>query len=123
MKYFLANKCPDDRHFYGFRFQGRPPERFTNEFTSGGAGYVLSRDTVKRFSQRYMSDIKFCRNNSGYEDVDIALCLNQINVFPGESRDRLGRERFHPLNYTSMWDVPKYKKWATNYSKFPLKKV
>lgn len=121
LREFLANKCPTDNIYYGFRYKPYAPDTFKHDFNSGGAGYVISNKVVRQFSENYMTNKNFCRNTTGSEDVDIAKCLKEMNVQVGDSRDELGLERFHPLSYESMWNItPKNRTY--HHARFPLKK-
>ena len=65
---------------------------------SGGAGYVLSREALKRFVTSGLHNQKFCTaSDTGHEDIEIGLCLDRCGVEFIDTRDRLGRHRFHPL--------------------------
>ena len=58
-------------------------------FMSGGAGYVLSREAVRRFSQ---GQEKSCRpGNIGPEDVEMSRCLQRLGVSFIDTRDTEGR--------------------------------
>jgi glycoprotein-N-acetylgalactosamine 3-beta-galactosyltransferase len=122
LKRFLLDKCPTEDTFYGFRYKPLKPDTFKHDFNSGGAGYVISNKAVKQFTSKYASDGKFCRNTTGAEDVDIAKCLGEIGVKPGDSRDEFGLERFHPLSYESMWNITPMNK-TYHHARFPLKSV
>ena len=98
------------------------------------------------FSKKYNTDDMYCRNTSGSEDVDLAKCLGiikffssnhkfkddliiffskaEINIKPGETRDKLGRERFHPLDFQNSWELSVDKtSYEMKHSKFIMKKV
>lgn len=65
---------------------------------SGGAGYVLSKEAVKRFVEQAIPNKKLCRSdNDGAEDVEIGKCLEKVNVIAGDSRDHQARGRFFPF--------------------------
>jgi glycoprotein-N-acetylgalactosamine 3-beta-galactosyltransferase len=67
-------------------------------YMSGGAGYVLSKEAVIRFVEQAIPNGKKCRqNNKGAEDVEIGLCLQNVHVVAGDSRDEVGRGRFFPF--------------------------
>lgn len=48
-------------------------------YTSGGAGYVLSRGALKLIADGMNSDVKGCRKGGGAEDVNLGKSfLDQI---------------------------------------------
>lgn len=65
---------------------------------SGGAGYVLSREALKRFVEVGLPDPEKCRtDDGGAEDVEMGKCLESVGVSAGDARDSLGRGRFFPF--------------------------
>lgn len=65
---------------------------------SGGAGYVLSKEAVIRFVEKGLPYPEKCRSdNAGDEDVEIGICLDNVNVTAGDSRDNYNRGRFFPF--------------------------
>lgn len=65
---------------------------------SGGAGYVLSKEALKRFVERGITENAKCRkDNDGAEDVEMGKCLELVEVIAGDSRDSAGRGRFFPF--------------------------
>ena len=84
-------------------FAGRPSKEFgPNEFhgvcyNSGGAGYVLSKATLRKFFDTGL-DHPECgpQKHTAAEDVMITECLRKVfNVSMTDTRDDEGRERFH----------------------------
>ena len=48
----------------------------------------------------------------------------ELNIKPGETRDKLGRERFHSLDFQNSWDLPLNKaSYEIKHSKFSMRKV
>ena len=39
-------------------------------------------------------------SNGELEDQEISDCFRKVNVYPGETKDSLGRQRFFHDNYT-----------------------
>lgn len=59
---------------------------------SGGAGYVLSKEALKRFVEQAIPDKNNCNaGNGGREDLEMGRCLSNVNVIAGDSRDNQGR--------------------------------
>lgn len=64
---------------------------------SGGAGYVLSRKALETFATEAYENDSLCSREFQAEDLQLGMCLENIGVVAGDSRDREGMERFIPL--------------------------
>ena len=90
---------------------------------SGGAGYVLSKKAVANLVEDGLRNKEKCRpDGGGNEDVEMGLCLQRINVVPGDSRDENGRGRFFPFVpeyhlFPEMFKSP----WLQKYSFYNFK--
>lgn len=92
---------------------------------SGGAGYVLSKEALRRFALNSKSNSTLCKYNEGSnEDVKIGKCLEKLNVIAGDSRDERGYPRFFPLNLISyLTKSDKYIVWYEKYRYHQTEKV
>lgn len=86
-------------------------------YHSGGAGYVLSREALNRFAKRRAG---LCATDHGAEDVEIGRCLQHLGVKPGDSRDALGRTRFHCFDPETHLHGG-YPDWYLEYDKYGAK--
>ena len=70
-----------------------------NLYNSGGAGYTLSRGTLKRFVKDGLQNSRCApKRTTSYEDVMVAECLRLVlGISLADTRDDQGRERFHPF--------------------------
>jgi glycoprotein-N-acetylgalactosamine 3-beta-galactosyltransferase len=61
---------------------------------SGGAGYVLSKEALRRV----VKAVKMIGYEpfTSSEDVNLGPCLQEVKVKPGDSRDPTGEEIFTP---------------------------
>ena len=58
---------------------------------TGGAGYVLSREAVRRFVSGHVDQTKCRPGDEGPEDVEISRCLQRLGVSFIDTRDKNGR--------------------------------
>ena len=67
---------------------------------------------------------KLCSaNDTTLEDVMVGKCLMNAGVQPGDSRDKLHRERFMPLWVGGLLIPNKAPKWVGKYDFYPTKEV
>uniref|UniRef100_A0A7S1Y610 Hexosyltransferase n=1 Tax=Grammatophora oceanica TaxID=210454 RepID=A0A7S1Y610_9STRA len=95
--YLSTLGSPDEAHFAGRRFKGRGED---NYFNSGGAGYALSRGTLRKYIAEGYEDEEHCspHRRTPMEDVMMARCLrHKFGLGLTDTRDGEGRERFHPF--------------------------
>ncbi|EYC32284.1 hypothetical protein Y032_0003g1495 [Ancylostoma ceylanicum] len=107
LRYLLLPYSSKDALHFGFKF--RPYTK--RGYHSGGAGYILSREALRRFVNKAYSNDKICQvKGISVEDVAIGRCLERIGVRAGDTRDQEGLHRFSPLSPDSMISGP-YPKW------------
>lgn len=118
LRFLLMPHSPDEPIYFGCKFKP-----FVKQgYMSGGAGYVLSRNALKKFVE-IMPDSKKCKNSDdGSEDVEIGKCLEAIGVKAGDSRDAKGFHRFFPLFPGShlMPENADKPSWLWNYLYYPM---
>lgn len=76
-------------------------------YTMGGAGYVMNQKYMEQFYDSM--DEHFCLSSEQEmtfpEDVGINFCMGNIGVYPYNTRDEVGRERFHLRSPAALFDV------------------
>ncbi|XP_041437130.1 glycoprotein-N-acetylgalactosamine 3-beta-galactosyltransferase 1-like [Xenopus laevis] len=91
LRFLLSNYTPEEPVYLGKRFKP-----FVNQgYTSGGAGYVLSKETPKRFVEAFRTGV--CTHTSHVEDLALGQCMEKLGIIPGDTRDLNKRETFHPF--------------------------
>ncbi|XP_018025338.1 glycoprotein-N-acetylgalactosamine 3-beta-galactosyltransferase 1-like [Hyalella azteca] len=120
LRYMLSLYDPEIPIYFGSRFKKFNPQGFM----SGGGGYVLSRAAVKKFIEEALPDPKKCKaDHTEAEDAEMGICMTNVGVLAGDSRDELGRGRFFPF-------VPAHhlvsgfigeKSWYWDYIYYPIK--
>ncbi|XP_065353109.1 glycoprotein-N-acetylgalactosamine 3-beta-galactosyltransferase 1 [Cloeon dipterum] len=94
LRYMLSPYNPSEALYFGCRFKPYVKQGYM----SGGAGYVLSREALKRFVVDGIPNPKKCRqDHDGSEDVEMGKCLERVDVKAMDTRDSLGRGRFFPF--------------------------
>ncbi|XP_051933281.1 glycoprotein-N-acetylgalactosamine 3-beta-galactosyltransferase 1-B [Hippocampus zosterae] len=91
LRWVLANHTKDEPVYFGRRFK----PYIKQGYMSGGAGYVLSQEALRRFVQGFQN--KVCTHTSSVEDLALGQCLEKVGVLAGDSRDTSQRETFHPF--------------------------
>lgn len=91
LRHLLARYDPEEPLYLGRRFAP-----FVSQgYMSGGAGYVLSREALRRFVRGFRSGR--CSHFSDIEDMALGRCMESMEVEPVDTRDQLGRHTFHPF--------------------------
>ncbi|XP_005092719.1 glycoprotein-N-acetylgalactosamine 3-beta-galactosyltransferase 1 [Aplysia californica] len=120
LRYFLRDKNPNEPLYYGRRFK----KMVEKGYMSGGAGYVLSKEALRRFVTRGLGEEQHCRkDDGGAEDVEVGKCLSKVGVYAQDTRDELGRERFHPFipEHHLIPDILPKTMWYWSYNYYPTK--
>ncbi|KAK3578733.1 hypothetical protein CHS0354_010115 [Potamilus streckersoni] len=94
LRYFLAGHDTNKPIYFGHHFKTIVKQGYF----SGGAGYVLSKEALRRFATVARNGSVSCRQDGGAEDAEIGHCMERLGVKTGNSTDRLGRSRFHCFN-------------------------
>uniref|UniRef100_A0AC34RKR2 N-acetylgalactosaminide beta-1,3-galactosyltransferase n=1 Tax=Panagrolaimus sp. JU765 TaxID=591449 RepID=A0AC34RKR2_9BILA len=120
LRFMLLAYSPEDPLHFGCKFK-----LFTKKgYMSGGAGYVLSREAVRKFVNESLPYPKLCRQDGqGNEDVEIGKCLENVGVIAGDSRDSDGRHRmlpFSPMIYHEPLKNRADTKWFFGYTSYPF---
>ncbi|KAK3515415.1 hypothetical protein QTP70_018880, partial [Hemibagrus guttatus] len=91
LRHLLSRYDTEEPVYLGHRFRV-----FVEQgYMSGGAGYVLSREAMRRFVQGFSSGQ--CTHSSPLEDVALGMCMQTMKVEAGDSRDEMLRETFNPF--------------------------
>lgn len=117
LRFMLLAYSPSSPIYFGCRFK----KYMKQGYMSGGAGYVLSREAVKRFVEDSLTDSHKCKSaGTGAEDAEIGKCLQNVGVIAGDSRDGKGRHRMLPFgpasHLSSNHTLPK---WFHNFMFYP----
>ena len=118
LKYILSKYDFNQPLYLGHHYQ-----KFVEQgYMSGGAGYVLSKEAVKRVAKIGHHNATLCRAWGGAEDVALGKCLQNLGVKTVSSLDSNQRQTFHPFNLNSHLFGP-LPEWYYNYSKYAIQTV
>lgn len=115
LRWVLANHTPEEPIYFGRRFKP-----YTKQgYMSGGAGYVLSKEALRRFVEGFKN--KVCTHTTSVEDLAMGQCMEKVGVLAGDSRDTVHRETFHPFVPEQHLTV-KFPKsfWYWSYCYYPI---
>ncbi|XP_069769792.1 glycoprotein-N-acetylgalactosamine 3-beta-galactosyltransferase 1-like isoform X5 [Narcine bancroftii] len=119
LRWLLSKYSPDQPIFFGRKFKPYVKQGYM----SGGAGYVLSKEAVKRFIDGFKTGK--CTHFTSTEDLAMGRCLETVNVEAGDSRDTNKRDTFHPFppeHHLSKSYLPKTF-WYWNYCFYPTEEM
>uniref|UniRef100_A0A4W6CK83 Glycoprotein-N-acetylgalactosamine 3-beta-galactosyltransferase 1 n=1 Tax=Lates calcarifer TaxID=8187 RepID=A0A4W6CK83_LATCA len=87
-------------------------------YMSGGAGYVLSKEALRRFIKGF--DSGECTHFSTIEDMALGKCMETMKVEPADSRDMKGRQTFHPYppDHYLVRQFPRPRPWFLLYEHY-----
>ncbi|CAH1789434.1 unnamed protein product, partial [Owenia fusiformis] len=110
LRYLLSAYKRTDPIYFGHKFK----VIIKQGYFSGGGGYVLSHEALKRYAEKGVKDPAHCHPDGGSEDVEMGRCMEHLGVTAGDSRDALGRSRFHCFNPPTHLDGG-YPDWFLSY--------
>ncbi|KAI7794221.1 putative glycoprotein-N-acetylgalactosamine 3-beta-galactosyltransferase 1-A, partial [Triplophysa rosa] len=115
LRWILSNYTADQPIYFGKRFKPYAKQGYM----SGGAGYVLSKEALRRFVEGF--NTKVCTHTTPVEDLAMGQCLEKMGVLAGDSRDTMLRETFHPF-IPEHHLTGKFSKtfWYWNYCFYPI---
>lgn len=94
LRYFLSTQNPEEPIYFGHHFNAMAKQGYF----SGGSGFVLSKEALRRFGQ-HGNESNRCRNQHGVGgDAKFGVCMQHLGVRTGNSLDKYGRNRFHCFN-------------------------
>lgn len=95
LRYMLIGHRPSTPIYFGCRLKHNAIKQ---GYMSGNAGYVLSREALRKFIEEALPYPQKCRpENTGAEDVEMGICLQNVGVRAGDSRDHEKKHRFMPF--------------------------
>ncbi|RXN06719.1 glyco -N-acetylgalactosamine 3-beta-galactosyltransferase 1-like protein [Labeo rohita] len=115
LRYGLSKHNTEEPLYFGRRFM----PFVAQGYMSGGAGYVLSKEALRRFVKGFADG--FCTHNTENEDIGLGHCMQTMKVQMGDSRDVLGRQTFHPYppDYYLPRQTPRSRPWYLIYEHYP----
>lgn len=115
LRWVLANHSAEEPIYFGRRFK----PYMKQGYMSGGAGYVLSKEALRRFVEGFKT--KTCTHTTSVEDLALGQCMEKMGVAAGDSRDTALRETFHPF-VPEQHLTTKFPKsyWYWSYCYYPI---
>ncbi|GAB6027659.1 hypothetical protein CHUAL_001900 [Chamberlinius hualienensis] len=120
LRMLLLDKDPSIPMYFGCRYND---SLFDNGWMDGGAGYILSKEAFKRFTEQALpTKREGCdRAASGNEDLELAKCIVAVDVNVADSIDYEGKQRFFHLAVDDLlqpsFELPRWywkKMWHTH---------
>uniref|UniRef100_A0A3B4UDG9 Glycoprotein-N-acetylgalactosamine 3-beta-galactosyltransferase 1 n=2 Tax=Seriola dumerili TaxID=41447 RepID=A0A3B4UDG9_SERDU len=114
LRYTLSKYNSEKPLYLGRRFT----PFISQGYMSGGAGYVLSKEALRRFVKGF--DTGECTHFSTIEDMALGKCMETMKVAPADSRDMKGRQTFHPYppDHYLVRQPPRPRPWYLQYEHY-----
>ncbi|XP_076611285.1 glycoprotein-N-acetylgalactosamine 3-beta-galactosyltransferase 1 isoform X2 [Chaetodon auriga] len=114
LRYILSKYNTEKPLYLGRRFT----PFISQGYMSGGAGYVLSKEALRRFVKGF--DTGECTHFSDIEDMALGKCMETMKVEPADSRDLKGRQTFHayPPDHYLVRQPPRPRPWFLIYDHY-----
>ena len=117
MRYFLSAYDTNEPMWFGYKFKAIVKQGYF----SGGSGYILSKEALRRFAEIGYHDPTKCRSDHhGAEDVEMGKCMENLKVKAMDTRDSKGRNRFFPLSTANSIFLKKSNSWNWGNMYFPI---
>lgn len=114
LRYILSKYDTEKPLYLGRRFT----PFISQGYMSGGAGYVLSKEALRRYIRGFSSGE--CTHFSTIEDMALGKCMETMKVQPADSRDTIGRQTFHPYppDHYLVRQPPRQRPWYLIYDHY-----
>ncbi|VDP44866.1 unnamed protein product [Heligmosomoides polygyrus] len=96
---YLATLDHNEPYYLGFTLNN---PGLTRGYNGAGAGYVLSRAAMKLFIDRAFNDRRICPVHVS-ESLGLARCLESLEIYPHDTRNEHGQQRFHTYRPEEMY--------------------
>jgi len=116
LRYFLFGKNFEELNYFG-----HPAMLWNVHYNFAAAGYVLSKGSIKALRMHFKTT-ESCVQSGKYwknEDYYLGKYLSELGVSPTDTRDHLGRGRFHMFTPAQLM-APGDQQVLTNYHKNSL---
>uniref|UniRef100_A0A1A9X485 Glycoprotein-N-acetylgalactosamine 3-beta-galactosyltransferase 1 n=1 Tax=Glossina brevipalpis TaxID=37001 RepID=A0A1A9X485_9MUSC len=118
LRYLLYPYHPQIPIYFGCKF--KIPFTFFPPYMSGGGGYVLSKEALKRLVEDGLPTFEA---KSSTEDLEMGNCLHMANVTAGDSRDDDGQSRFFPDTPKGVLQPNAKEFWTWTYKYYKAEQV
>ncbi|VDM54793.1 unnamed protein product [Angiostrongylus costaricensis] len=114
---FLKNYSPEQPFSIGHLFK---VSGMHDTYHSGGAGYILSREALRKLDGKGFTRDANCVQKNEHEDLFMGRCLKSLGIDLIDGADKNGAYRFHPI---AIWDLltNNAPKWLADKSATHLK--
>ncbi|XP_046445502.1 glycoprotein-N-acetylgalactosamine 3-beta-galactosyltransferase 1-like isoform X2 [Daphnia pulex] len=121
LRFYLSNFNTSDPFYFGHKFKAY----IKSGYMQGGSGYVLSKEALRRFVEIGLENPVKCNDTEWPEDVQIGICMENLDCKGMDTRDSYGRDRFLPISletHLTLGIVDDTWLWEMHPSFYPVQK-